>query len=62
MRVIVKDGGFSYRRNSRVPEDTELPLAELSSDDDFWLRASEQSLRAIWDNSEDDIYAILLQS
>ena len=45
-----------------MPEDTELPLAELSSDDDFWLRASEQSLRAIWDNSEDDIYAILLQS
>ena len=28
--------------------------------DDFWLKASEPSLNAIWDNSEDDIYAELL--
>ena len=26
-------------------------------DNDFWLNASEQSLKAIWDNSEDDVYA-----
>ena len=29
--------------------------------DDFWLKASEPSLNAIWDNSEDDIYAELLE-
>ena len=29
--------------------------------DDFWLKASEPSLDAIWDNSEDDVYAELLE-
>ena len=28
--------------------------------DDFWLKASELSLDAIWDNLEDDVYAELL--
>ncbi len=27
---------------------------------DFWLKASEPSLNAIWDNCEDDVYAELL--
>ena len=31
-----------------------------SNDNDFWLNASQPSLDAIWDNSEDDIYAELL--
>ena len=30
--------------------------------DDFWLKASEPSLDAIWDNSEDDIYGELLET
>ena len=30
--------------------------------DDFWLKASEPSLNAIWDNSEDDIYGELLET
>jgi putative addiction module component (TIGR02574 family) len=30
--------------------------------DDFWLKASEPSLNAIWDNPEDDIYAELLEA
>jgi hypothetical protein len=30
--------------------------------DDFWLKASEPSLSLIWDNSEDDIYAELLDA
>lgn len=29
--------------------------------DDFWLKVSEPSLNLIWDNSEDDIYAELLE-
>jgi putative addiction module component (TIGR02574 family) len=29
--------------------------------DDFWLKACEPSLNLIWDNSEDDIYAELLE-
>ena len=30
--------------------------------DDFWLKASEPSLDAIWDNCEDDVYAELLET
>jgi hypothetical protein len=30
-----------------------------SNDNDFWLKASEPSLDAIWDNCEDDAYAEL---
>lgn len=33
----------------------------LSDSDEFWLRASEPSLDATWDNSDDDIYAELLE-
>ncbi len=29
--------------------------------DDFWLAASEDSLKEIWDDEEDDIYAELLE-
>jgi len=27
-----------------------------ADDSGFWLRASERSLDAIWDNAEDDVY------
>ncbi|MCA1573572.1 MAG: hypothetical protein LC770_03355 [Acidobacteria bacterium] len=30
--------------------------------DDFWLNASQPSLHAIWGNSEDDVYAELLET
>jgi hypothetical protein len=30
--------------------------------DDFWLKASEASLNAIWDNPEVDVYAELLEA
>jgi hypothetical protein len=41
--------------------DIEVPVDDFSDDDDFWLKTSELSLGAIWNNSEDDIYAELLQ-
>jgi hypothetical protein len=35
--------------------------ANPSNEDDFWLKASEPSFDAIWDNSEDDIYGEILE-
>jgi hypothetical protein len=32
------------------------------NDEDFWLESSELSLDRIWNNSEDDIYAELLEA
>ena len=45
-----------------MPETQEI-VTLLPDEDDapFWLSASENSLAEIWDNSEDDIYAELLQ-
>lgn len=41
-------------------ESDEADTAPATIDHDFWLKASESSLDPIWDNSEDDIYAELL--
>lgn len=35
---------------------------QVVGDDDFWLSVCEPSLKAIWDNCEDDIYAELLEN
>lgn len=32
----------------------------LLDDDTFWQEASEETLKRIWDNKEDDVYACLL--
>lgn len=32
----------------------------LPDDDDFWQEASEETLKRIWNNKEDDAYARLL--
>ncbi len=39
----------------------EVKLRGETSDDNFWLAASEVSLNEIWDNEEDDVYAELLE-
>jgi hypothetical protein len=35
---------------------------QAMNDEDFWLESSELSLDRIWNNSEDDIYAELLEA
>jgi len=44
-----------------VPDGTQVLVTVLSNGDDFWLNASEVSLKGIWDNPEDDVYAELLK-
>jgi hypothetical protein len=44
-----------------VPDGTRILVTILPDDEnDFWLKASQTSLAAVWDNDEDDIYAQLL--
>jgi hypothetical protein len=44
-----------------IPEGTRILVTILPDDEsDFWLKASQTSLAAVWDNDEDDIYAQLL--
>jgi len=60
VRAVVRNGKIELLENIEVPEGAEVLVTVLSNGDDFWLLASESSLSAIWDNSEDDIYAELL--
>jgi len=60
VRAVVRNGKIELLENIEGPEGAEVLVTVLSNGDDFWLLASESSLSAIWDNSEDDIYAELL--
>ena len=43
-----------------VPDGTRVLVTILPDDErEFWLKASQTSLAAVWDNNEDDIYAQL---
>ena len=61
IRAVVNEGRIEPLEKLDVPDGTEVLVTILSNGDDFWLNASESSLSAIWDNSEDDVYAELLQ-
>jgi hypothetical protein len=46
----------------KAPDGTRVLVTLLPEDDtDFWLTASESSLREVWENAEDDVYAELLE-
>lgn len=44
-----------------IPDGTRILVTILPDDEtEFWLKASQTSLAAVWDNDEDDVYAQLL--
>jgi predicted DNA-binding antitoxin AbrB/MazE fold protein len=61
IRAVVNEGRIEPLEKLDVPNGTEVLVTILSNGDDFWLKASEPSLKAIWDNTEDDVYAELLE-
>ena len=61
IRAVVNEGRIEPREKLDVPDGTEVLVTILSNGDNFWLKASEPSLDAIWDNPEDDVYAELLE-
>lgn len=60
IRAVVNDGRIEPLEKLDMPDGTEVLVTAVSNGDDFWLKASEVSLKAIWDNPEDDVYAKLL--
>lgn len=61
IRAIVNEGRIEPLENVDMPEGTEVLVTVLTNGDDFWLKATEPSLSAIWNNPEDDVYAELLK-
>jgi hypothetical protein len=59
--ATIRQGKIELLQSTELPEGTRV-LVTLLPDDEagFWREASQRSLDAVWDNSEDDVYAQLL--
>ncbi|MDT5059705.1 MAG: hypothetical protein QOH63_164 [Acidobacteriota bacterium] len=60
IRAIVREGRIELLEDIEIPEGTEVLVTPLM-ETEFWSSASETALNSIWDNSEDDVYATLLE-
>ena len=60
--AVIRDGKIVPLEDMKVPEGTRALVTLLPEDDtSFWLAASESSLSEVWNNTEDDVYAALLE-
>jgi hypothetical protein len=60
--ATVRQGKIELLESTELPEGAKVLVTLLPDDEtDFWLQTSLASLDAVWDNTEDDIYAQLLE-
>ncbi len=60
--ATVRQGKIELLEPTEIPEGTKILVTLLPDDEaDFWLQASQASSDKVWDNTEDDVYAQLLQ-
>ena len=61
--AVIHNGKIEPLEGVVLPEGAKVIVTLLPDEDDtrFWLSVSENSLAEVWENSEDDIYAELLQ-
>ena len=57
---IVKDGRIETLERIALPEGKRVLVTILPDDDLFWQEASQEALKQVWDNNEDDVYVRLL--
>jgi len=60
---VVREKKIELLDEVNVPDGSKALVILLidGNESQFWLNASQQSLNAIWNNSEDDVYAQLLK-
>ena len=59
--ATVRQGKIELLDSEELPEGVRVLVTLLPDDEpEFWLKASQTSLNAVWDNTEDDVYAELL--
>ena len=59
--ATVRQGKIELLELSELPEGAKVLVTLLPDEEtEFWLEASQTSLDAVWDNTEDDVYAQLL--
>lgn len=61
--AVVRDGKIELLENASLPEGTRVLVTLIPDKDEqqFWLETSDRSIAEIWDNTQDDTYAELLQ-
>ena len=60
--ATVRQGRIELLEKTELPEGTKVLVTLLPENEtEFWLQASEVSLLSIWDNTEDDVYAQILE-
>lgn len=58
--ATVRAGKIELLESIELSEGTKVLVTLLPDDETgFWLQASQTSLDAVWDNTEDDVYAQL---
>ena len=57
---IVRDGRIETLERIALPEGKRVLVAILPDDNSFWQEASQEALKQVWDNNEDDVYVRLL--
>jgi hypothetical protein len=59
--ATVRQGKIELLESAELPEGVRVLVTVLPDNEaQFWVDASQTSLDAVWDNTEDDIYAQLL--
>ncbi len=59
--ATVRQGKIELLESSELPEGVRVLVTVLPDNEpQFWVDASQTSLDAVWDNTEDDAYAQLL--
>lgn len=61
--AVVKKEKIELLEKANIPEGTKVLVTVLpeSEESTFWMKTSQASLDAIWNNAEDDVYAGLLK-
>jgi len=61
--AVVREGEIEVLEPLDLPEATRVLVTVLSEEDpQFWLKSSQSALDRVWDNTEDDVYAQLLET
>jgi hypothetical protein len=60
--ATVRQGKVELLDIAELPEGARVLLTVLPDEEtEFWLKSSQESLDAVWNNDEDEIYAQLVQ-
>jgi hypothetical protein len=59
--ATVRQGKIELLESAELPEGVRVLVTVLPDNEaQFWVDTSQTSLDAVWDNTEDDVYAQLL--